>query len=336
MNYRILPFGLLFLVLSSCFKDDEQVPAYNFYGQTYQATLSIYDYQIFVDLESNTTAGVSEAEAWQLAFESDPDGKQIVVNGSDNLAIATTASKQFDSVFPAKSPDYTWLFDRASGNPDSTAVGEWFDTETGTSDSVVYILGQNDGTFYNGFAKMQVFPLNRDAYIIKVADLDSAHGTIDTVYKNNLVNFVAYNIQQREVVSVEPSKDEWDLLLTQYSDILFTDEGMPTPYSVRGVLLNPYQTKALALKLENPTYFDSIDRDFALSQNFSDVLNIIGYDWKSVEINENQNTALYGIRQNMIYLVKTAQNNYFKLRFVGYNNEAGERGYPAFEFVLLE
>ncbi len=312
------------------------MPAYSFYGETYEAALSIYDYQIFFDLESNTTAGVNEIVDWQLAFQSDYEGKEIRINGGDNLAIATTSSKQFDSIFPAKSTNYTWLFDRASGNPDSTAVGEWFDTEEGTSDSIVYILGQNDGTFYNGFAKLQFFPFGNDAYIIKVGDLDSPKGRSDTVFKNNLVNYVTYNIHQMEVADIEPPRNEWDLLLTQYSDILFTEDGIPTPYSVRGVLLNPYQTSALVLKLEDPTYFDSINLPFALSQNFSDALNTIGYDWKSVEINENQNTALYGIRQNIIYLVKTAQNNYFKLRFIGYNNEVGERGYPAFEFALLE
>ena len=65
--------------------------------------------------------------------------------------------------------------------------------------------------------------------------------------------------------------------------------------------------------------------------NFSIDLNTIGYDWKSYSFDVSQFTIV----ENMNFVIKTNNEAYFKLRFIDFYNDLGEKGAPKFELQDL-
>ena len=58
---------------------------------------------------------------------------------------------------------------------------------------------------------------------------------------------------------------------------------------------------------------------------------MIGYDWKYY----NLDAALYTIEPGLAYVIRDRDGFYYKLRFIDFYSEAGEKGYPKFEYVRL-
>ncbi|NJK98070.1 MAG: hypothetical protein HC905_27010 [Bacteroidales bacterium] len=63
----------------------------------------------------------------------------------------------------------------------------------------------------------------------------------------------------------------------------------------------------------------------------SSIQDKIGYDWKSVEINQSANTARYAVRRNYTYIIRDMENQYYKLRFLSYVNDSLLVGFPTIE-----
>ena len=154
------------------------------------------------------------------------------------------------------------------------------------------------------------------------------------VKKNNLVNFVHVNIinDTLQAVNIEPPKTDWDLLFTQYGTILYTDDGIPTPYFVRGALINPYEVSA---SLDYTIPFDSITWDVAMTLDYSNRRNAIGYDWKDVVIDFESNSAEYYVRKDSTWVIRDMEGRYYKMHFLNYYNSNHQVGYPEFEFLEL-
>ena len=55
---------------------------------------------------------------------------------------------------------------------------------------------------------------------------------------------------------------------------------------------------------------------------------VIGSSWRNVFTGT--------IIANTYYVLKDANNNYYKIRFLDLVNDSGERGYPRFEYKLLQ
>jgi hypothetical protein len=132
------------------------------------------------------------------------------------------------------------------------------------------------------------------------------------------------SIPGRNQVSIYPEKASWDLLFSQYTHIY---HGGVT-YLVTGVLLNPYQTEAGCNdNLDFAIITDANEADF----QFTTDQDIIGYDWKEYSFS----TSRYVIYHNQNYYIKTNSLREYKLHFIDFYNELGEKGYPVFEFQEL-
>jgi hypothetical protein len=57
----------------------------------------------------------------------------------------------------------------------------------------------------------------------------------------------------------------------------------------------------------------------------------IGSDWRA----GGGPGSAPAVRTDRYYIIKDADNNYYKLRFTALT-QAGERGYPAFEYALVK
>lgn len=335
---KLVPFAtLLFLtmLMHSCFEEDQAVPPYVPPGdvETISIPNSIYTHQIYFDFSSGLIVASNENIEWVLAFECLDTGFHIRVNSADLWGLAHTGSTDISLDF-SEGKGYTWKSDKSDGNPDSTAVGEWVSFlggETAYTNEVM-LLGKYDGIDYTVEKKVQFIHVDELSFKFLVSDpVLSSPDTVE-VLKNELLNNVHYSFENNELKQLEPPKSDWDILFTQYFTILFTDEGDPAPYYVRGVWQNPY---GLESALDTITPFSDVNASNALDNEFSLVQDAIGHDWKSVEVDQATNSAEYRVRPGYTYIVRDKERALYKFRFTSYFNQSGEKGYPSIEYSLL-
>ncbi len=197
----------------------------------------------------------------------------------------------------------------------------------------IFLIGQYDGIKYTPIWKVRIDSVSSTAFSVTCAGM-KGQPVSSVVTKDPSFSFIHTAIQgdSLHVVDIEPPKTDWDLLFTQYGTILYTDNGIPTPYFVRGVLLNPYKVNA-ALDFSVP--FDSIDWDAAQKFHYSDKRNAIGYDWKDVIIDFESNSAEYFVRKDSSWVIQDTEGRYFKMHFLNYYNSLHQVGYPEFEYLEL-
>jgi hypothetical protein len=131
---------------------------------------------------------------------------------------------------------------------------------------------------------------------------------------------------------LEPLKNDWDLLFTQYTTLLYTNEGDPYPYLLTGVLSNPFLIRVAQDTLYD---FSEIDLTIAQSLTYSTALDEIGYDWKDVVGDVSTGNVSYVVIEGRNYIVRDTEGFYFKLRFTSFYNNSGDKGYPTFEYQKL-
>lgn len=329
---RIIPSLLLIILfLSACFKEDVRLKPYNgdvtVIPEPVQLNISYFDFETGRVLSSVPT------NTWQLGFECTPEGWHITTNSGGNWFIYNTGQPVLTdgSKMPA-SIDH--LYDVPSSFPDSTAVGNWTTLSPGgnTYTHNIYLLGHyENGVFRN--IKQVVF-LSVDDTSYRLSYKEEATGTPDTIpiIKNDTVNYVYFNFDTKQQASIEPGKEIWDLAFCPYYD-LATLFSVTIPYSVGGSYINSGFTEAV---LDSVNSFDQINAGMVAGYEFTGQRDIPGYRWKSVSVDATGGgTANYQVKTNYNYIFHTAEDHYYKLRFLSYMHN-GLSGYPQFEFIKLE
>lgn len=334
MRIQLIAILALFTVLTySCFEADQPVPPYfpSNNVTTIRIDKSIYDYQVYVDFGKGAISEEHENSSWVLRFLSSDSANIIRINTGDLWAATATGSINFDSIFSATA-DYAWLSDKSDGNPDSIAIRDWM-TDTANYTNEVFLIGQYTGTSYYAEKKLQFIYADRSIYTFRIADLDEDSADTIVITRNIDVNYMYYSIENNEVQQLEPKKEDWDIVFSQYYTILYTDDSLRAPYYVRGVLLNPYKVEAAIDSLNG---FEDITYESACQLNFCEKQDAIGHDWKSVAIDQASNSAEYKVRPGYNYIIKDTNDILYKIKFKSYLSQSGIKGYPSFEYVKLE
>jgi len=336
---RKRPIFLLWLAMSltlvSCFEEDQPVPPYVPPEDVESISFneSLYTHQSYLDFSSGHIVGVHANSEWVLAFDCADTGYHIRVNSADLWALAHTGSTDFNGDF-SRIEEGAWQNDKSDGNPDSTAVGSWVSME----DSIpvytreVMLLGLYNGTYAARY-KVQFIGLSDTSYLFLAGELDQVIADTVHIQKDPAFNQVHYSLQEGQQRHLEPPREDWDLLFTQYFTILYTDDGIPAPYFVRGVWQNPWKVQSA---LDTTTHFLDIHLEEAWAMEYTQVQDAIGYDWKSVTVDEGSNSAEYRVRQGYTYLLRDPEGISYKFRFTSYVNSLGEKGYPSLEFANLD
>ena len=349
------------LVFTNCSSDDDNTPSQPISvvieGAAVAPTVGgpNQQNQVYVDLSTNTATSV-QRDTWDLGFYSGSDFK-VVINGSLYMAAAQLTTTNIDTInstsqevqdlqpqvavgtFDAANMAY---IDAPNGNIATTAIAEISAT---ASNNKVYLvnLGNNIGTDTpatgsvdisddnRGWKKIRVLQ-NAGDYVLQYADLDATTHQEVTISKNDNYNFTFFSFDANTIVNVEPTKTEWDLNFT-----VFTNEisGYGS-YGYSDYVVNNVKQNALA-------YIIDTDVDTALSyENFmlSDVVNSnfttdqrnIGSSWR----NGGGPGSLPSLKDNVFYIVNDTDGNLYKLQFLSLTNAAGERGYPEFVYSLLQ
>ncbi len=338
MMNRLFLYILIAITLSSCFKEDDYVIEpirFEITSILLKSPISMYEEQAYINLYDTAIVGHNNYADWDLGFESSSTGYHIILNSSKFMYAGSTEQTDFASV--TSNIASTMLFDRSSGNLDSTAIGNWCDFSNPLNPifpKKVYIINlgvdENGNSF--GYKKIVFEKLENDTYYIHFANLDNTDEHYYQIPKNTLKDFVQFSFNNGgNLDTQQPDKDKWDLNFTKYSTILYDDNGTPTPYLVRGVFISD----GISVAKDTLSDFKSIDINKVNSYTFSSKQDAIGYDWKVYK------NDLYLVKPHYIYIIKDRNNNYFKIRFTGYYNNIanhphyGEKGYPSFEYAKL-
>lgn len=322
------------IVLTSCF-DENQYVIKPVDITEIKIPFSMYEYQTYFNLSDNQIVSHNGFADWDLGFEASATGYHIILNTSKFMYAGNTESTNFGSV-TTNTAD-TMIYDRSSGSLDSTAIGDWADFSNPSNPiypKKVYIINRGvneDGETY-GFKKIVFEKLENGIYYIHFANLDNSDEHFFQIPKNSSVDFVQFSFENGGNLNTQrPDKDLWDLSFTKYSTVLFDNNHVPTPYLVRGVLIN----KEVSAALDSITPYGSINLSSVSSYTFSNKQDAIGYNWKLYK------NDIYSVKPNYSYIIKDRSSNYYKLRFTGFYNSIkgdihyGVKGYPSFEILKL-
>lgn len=326
---KVLSYLLLIPVLfASCVKKEDALvlPPKGTATHSIVDMGSNYDQQIFFDLKSNSVVFTSNPASWHLAFETGANDLHIFLNGGNSVFAYNTHQKSLDQVqkLPSglNSNGTGWQFDTPSGNPDSTAFGEWYDANGKTKGEVYIVQVAPDR-----YIKMQLLNADEQHYHFAWLPLE-ATGVFQEakVDKNTDYDFSYFSFDQGQV-QPEPPKNSWDIVFTVYRYVYHTQAYPNFPYEVRGVLLNPTGTLAAMDSIHS---FEQIDLQMASAMKLSNARDVIGFEWKTYS------GGRYVVDRRKNYIIQTRDNNLFKLHFLDYYNSSGAQGSPSFEFERLK
>jgi hypothetical protein len=322
-------FSLIVLLLSACFKEDEAVKISSISGKVDTLKKNIEHYFSYFNFEAEGFVEYMDANAWELAFASNSEGFQISINSGAGWFIGKTPETKFNKITGF---DLDWKWDNQAFYPDSTAVGKWFKIDgldTNYTDQI-YVLADNlSGTFTAKF-ELKFLKVNPDEYIFAYSSLESNNIDTISIKKSPDKSIVYYSLINNQFVN-EPNKDDYDIVFGPYYEGLDHNQTI-VPYLVRGVLLNPELTMVC---VDSVSKFDDIQIQHMHNYEFSQTRNFIGYEWKEPIIDFESNKAVYKVRSDYVFLVKTSTGAYFKFKFLNYALK-GENGYPSFQYEKLE
>lgn len=326
------------VMLTSCFKEDEPVVP-NQPGDVATRVIEMlpdYSIQSYFNLSSGEVVSTNLKDVWDLALTCAAGDYTMILNTSKFSKVAHTESDDFNITYTTEG--FTWVFDESTGNLSGNAIGKWWDDHetgpVGRNEVLLFDLGVDTEGLPAGYLKIQPL-LNTSTGVVsvKIAGLDGTNERTFSFTKETGRRYVTLSFETgQNEVQPEPLQASWDLLFTQYTTLLFTDIGEPYPYLVTGVLINDTLVTAI---MDSITPFDSISRTMAENMILSARRDVIGYDWKKVVGDVTSGNVTYVARPEMVYIIRSSDGFFFKLRFVDFYNNNGLKGYPKFEYQKL-
>ncbi|MEQ8323196.1 MAG: T9SS type A sorting domain-containing protein [Vicingaceae bacterium] len=281
-----------------------------------------YAFQVYYELESgNKTSGLKND--WDIAFETTTAGYSILVNAAigtelylypgDTSNWATVDTTGMSNWTRRLNSDTSWQYGAFARDQNSFDVG-W-----GTYNIITHQV-EGDKLFViklgNGqYQKVWIKSLANGVYTFRHGNLSGSMDMTHSLKKSDYAgkDFVHYSLQNHSVRNKEPLADNWDLFFGQFEAFV------PTPYLVAGVLHKTGCKSAMAYPVADPSTFN----DFGIQQ-FSNEINVLGYDWKSY----NMAIMDYELADSTVYFVRTAKGAIWKIIFLDF--EGGSTGNVVF------
>lgn len=302
--------------------------------------------QIYFDLSSETATEVWR-DSWDLGFYCGEEFR-VGINASIYMAAKRLDQTNIDAVTQASvsgllnqvgigtfDPANTEYIDDPVGFISGTAMDEVSEIE---ADNHVYLvnLGYTVGTSTpvpgsvaiaenpRGWKKVRV-SRQGDQYIMQYADLNSTSHQQVVIEKDAAYNFRFFSFNTNSLVSVEPQKDQWDLNFTVFTNVI---EGAGS-YGYSDFVLTNLKGGARAYQVSTTDFSYA---DFALANvnesSFVEDQRVIGADWRDVFTGN--------VRTDRFYVIRDPNGVYYKIRMLAFLNVDGIRGYPKFEYALLQ
>lgn len=196
---------------------------------------------------------------------------------------------------------------------------------------------------HKGWGKIRVLRENgkyKVMFVPRTAATAPATVKTFTVTKNPAYSFVYLNLESGQMVQVTPKKKDWDLCFTtttgwlsqQYnvqSTVTFYPDIIVT--NLHGGTRATFFSPAASLEERDKNYSEYTlekAKKLDLSKPKYETQIVIGKNWRDM-ING-------GIIRNIYFAIQDGDGNFFKLKMKALKNDAGDRGYPVFEYELLK
>jgi hypothetical protein len=280
---------------------------------------SEYNNQIFYNLESNSVVSQNEKTDWDLGFLTEVDDWHIVVNSSKAGGVWRVENLDFEEI---PEIEYAvWNFDSPDGNLDSTAIDDYRNSDK----FYVIDLGYSSTADQLGYMKLKIDSVNDSGYFIRTADLEHEVESSIFIEKDADLHRVCFSFSENFAVDIEPLSSDWDMLFTQYTNLFYDPF---SAYLVTGVLIN---SQYISVALDSEKDFSEITYEDIESYTFSSNQDVIGYDWKQFDFD----IGYYFVSEEKNYIIKDGLDQYFKIHFIDFYNDLGEKGHPTFEIQQL-
>jgi hypothetical protein len=302
-----------------------------------------YSNKVFIDLSANRQTAVLRTN-WDLGFYMGGDDFRVTLNSSsammakqinkNDLATVTAADTvgfSTEVAFSQAAPTTISLpyIDYPNGDLTRTAIASVSATAT---DNKVYIVNRGTGVGSpapaRGWKKIRIIRNASGGYTLQHADIAATTFTSIDIAKDDAY-FFKYISFETGVATVEPQKKKWDLAWTYFSNVTNFGAG-EVPYLFQDIILINRGVQIAKVLTSAKAFADFSEADLA-TQTFLTTQNAIASDWRS----GGGPGVSPAVRTDRYYIVKDGDNNYYKIRFTALTQN-GERGYPAFESVLVK
>jgi len=291
-----------------------------------------YDNQVYVDLETGSQKSVPY-RSYDLAFEAAPGGFRVYLNTGKLMFVANTSTGDMVS---ADTTGKTWKTETDHLYDDSTACGNWQST-TGLNETYVIDRGRVEHFGAARWRKMQILSVNDTEYRIRYSLYDNSQTTEFTIPKNSAYSLMYFSFDAGgKMVDVAPQKELWDVVFTKFIHTYYS-EPVNSPYRyyiVTGALLNRWNDNEneIVKKDSTPGYkpFEQVTGQDMGSFSFYKEAALIGFSWKEFDFNLG-----YIIYPDPYYLVRDSKGYYYKIRFLDFYDDQGNKGAATFEYQRL-
>lgn len=314
--------------------------------------------QVYVDLSNGQKTQVRR-DSWDFGFYGGSDFR-VILNGSIKMAVKKLATSNIDEV-QAEDTSVNVSFSTAStlgyvdnptgvltgaGNGEGTAIAEISATD---ADNKVYLVNMgfkvgtatpNPGSEAStgearGWKKVRILRNGTTGYKIQVADLNATTHQEYIINKEANFNFTFFSLDTNATVSVEPAKDKWDLNFTTFTNYFASQGAFITYYFADFVTSNAKGGTQVYEVLTSVSTYDAFTIDNVTDTSFwasTADQRTIGSAWR----NGGGPSSGPSVKDDRFYVIKDVAGNFYKLKFLALTNDAGERGYPVFEYQLLD
>lgn len=281
-----------------------------------------YSIQVYYSF-TNGIVKSDRYDIWDIAFEVDPQKNEIWMNGGENVLIFPSGQSNFNYTLPSILNNQ-WLYDPPTFEYGKSALGV-ISSGNHLNELMFVRIGAKD-------YKLKILEVTPDHYLIEAGIKEAASGTLFTIPKDQNYNYAYYSFTNG-IVQPEPKNTEWDMVFTRYRTVFpgLDVDGGDLPYLVNGIFINTANTLG-ASDSTREYEFANFSMEEAASYELTNRREVIGYNWKLVNIN----TAEYTILPKRMFLLKDQFQKLWKFHFVSFYDENGMRGKPRFEFERLE
>jgi HmuY protein len=303
--------------------------------------------QVYVDLSGENTTQVAR-NSWDLGFYSGNDFR-VVINGSLKMAIKQLETTDISlpqeedqmvavGTFDAGNMNY---IDHPNGELAQTAFRTLATSEATAKVYLVNLGSQVPNTMPDpgvslvagdprGWKKVKVWR-DGDRYKLQYADLESQTATEVSIAKNAAYNHVFFSLTTGATVQAEPEKDKWDMNFTTFTNEVFEGTASKGAYFYSDYIVTNSKAGVKALMIEGDSAaYDAFSAetlntgDFA----FSSDQRAIGANWRNV--------LPVQVYNDVFFILQDGAGNYYKIRFLSMLSTDGHRGFPVFQYALLQ
>lgn len=360
-KHVIFALSVAALAFTAC-SDDDSTPAY--VPPVASAALQPdmggpnQPHAVFADLSTSNLQPL-ERTSWDLGFYSGNEFR-VLINGSVKMSAKQLATTNIDEVV---APDETMFIAQGQGvasqvdGPDGIITGTTIaEVSANDADNKVYLvnLGNGPGTTtpalgkegagagaHRGWKKVRILR-NGSGYKLQYADINATTHQEVSIAKNTAYNFAGFSFTTNSVVAAEPVKTGWDIAFTAFTNVIASPPGSNNmvPYFYPDYIVTNTKggARSYQVMITEALTYDSFDRADVVDANFTNDQRNIGSNWRATSAPgpDGFPVSQFVLMTNRFYVVKDADGNIYKVRMTAGVNQAGERGFPAFQYTLLQ